>query len=95
MIQTGEESLAKGIGRAHYYYTRHFNHLHDRSGHLWQNRFYSCALDEAHYWAACRYVERNPVHARMVKRAEDYRWSSARAHVTGKDRWHVLDLAAR
>jgi putative transposase len=38
-------------------------------------------LDEAHLWAAVRYVERNPVRAGMVKRAEDYRWSSARAHV--------------
>ncbi len=50
------------------------------SGHLWQARFYSCVLDEDHFWSAIRYVERNPVRARMVGRAEDYRWSSARAH---------------
>jgi hypothetical protein len=50
-------------------------------GHLWQNRFYSCALDEAHLWAALRYVERNPIRAQLVTRPEEYFWSSAAAHV--------------
>ena len=49
-------------------------------GHLWQARPFSCALDEDHFWAAIRYVERNPVRAHMVNRAEDYPWSSAAAH---------------
>ena len=51
-----------------------------QGGHLWQGRFYSTALDESHLWAAARYVERNPVRAGLVKRAEDYAWSSAAAH---------------
>src|SRR5262245_52257356 len=55
------------------------------SGHLWQGRFYSCVLSDSHLWTATRYVERNPVRAGIVKRAEDYEWSSARAHVYGVD----------
>jgi putative transposase len=50
------------------------------SGHLWQGRFYSCPLEEAHLWAALRYVELNPVRAGMVESAERWTWSSAAAH---------------
>ena len=91
-IPRAAESLAKGLGRTHYAYTLMVNHLHGRSGHLWQNRFYSCPLDEGHYWAAARYVERNPVRAKMVDQAWEYPWSSASAHVGGQDPQRVLDL---
>jgi putative transposase len=47
---------------------------------VWQGRFYSCALEEAHLWTALRYVELNPVRAGMVGAAEHWRWSSAAAH---------------
>jgi len=50
------------------------------SGRLWQGRYFSSPLDDAHTWAAIRYVERNPVRAGMVQKAEDYQWSSAAAH---------------
>ena len=39
--------------------------------------FYSCLLEGEHYWSAIRYVERNPVRAGLVARAQDYPWSSA------------------
>lgn len=54
-------------------------------GHLWQGRFSSCALDDAYVLAAARYVELNPVRARLTKRARDWPWSSARAHLAGRD----------
>ena len=50
------------------------------TGHFWQERFFSSPLDEGHFWTALRYVELNPVRAKMVAQAADYRWSSARAH---------------
>jgi putative transposase len=53
------------------------------SGHFWQNRFFSCALDRSHLWAALRYVERNPVRVRMVEHASTYSWSSAGFHTGG------------
>jgi putative transposase len=61
-------------------YAQHLNWTQGTSGRLWQGRYFSCPLDEEHAWAAIRYVERNPVQARMVRRAENYAWSSAAAH---------------
>ncbi|HOC70979.1 MAG TPA: hypothetical protein PKO23_19425 [Candidatus Hydrogenedentes bacterium] len=61
-------------------YTKYVNRMHHRSGHLWQNRFYSCAMDDAYYLKALCYLERNPVWARLADHAWDYAWSSARAH---------------
>ena len=43
------------------------------------------ALDEVHLVAAARYVALNPVRARLVARAQDWEWSSARAHLAGRD----------
>jgi putative transposase len=75
-----EDSIAKVFRDCHGIYAAEFNKKHSKSGHVWQARPYSCVLDEAHMWAAIRYVERNPVRAGMVARAEDYLWSSARGH---------------
>ena len=74
------DSIAQTFKYCHGVYATEFNKKYDKSGHVWQARPFSCVLDEAHAWAAIRYVERNPVRACMVDRAEDYRWSSARAH---------------
>ena len=88
------DSLAKAIGRTHWLYTQYVNRLHGRSGHLWQNRFYSCAMDAEHYWRAVAYVERNPVRARLVRKSWRWVWSSAGAHCGGKDPSGLLDLSA-
>ncbi|MCH8880425.1 MAG: transposase [Planctomycetes bacterium] len=93
VVPEREDALAKAIGRTHYDYTRYINHLHGRSGHLWQSRFFSCPLDDEHYWTALCYVERNPVRARMVRKAWRYPWSSAAAHVSGEDISGLLDLS--
>ena len=86
------ESLAKAVGRTHWRYSQTINRLHGRSGHLWQGRFYSCALDRAHFGAAVKYVERNPVRARIVRRAWEFAWSSAAAHCGGQNETGLLDL---
>ena len=85
-------SLAKAVGRTHLLYTQYINALHQRTGHLWQGRFFSCALDEGGCWAALRYVERNPVRAGIVRLAWRYRWSSASAHCEGRDASGLVDL---
>ena len=72
-------------GEAHRRYTRAVNERQGWIGHLWQGRFASCALDNEHVLAAARHVELNPVRARLAKRARDWRWSSARAHLAGRD----------
>ena len=77
-------SLARGMGGTNLLYTQHINRKYGRSGRLWQNRFLSTTVEEEPYlWAVMRYIERNPVRAKLVKKAEDYQWSSARAHILG------------
>jgi len=89
-----EKSLAQTLQRVDFRYAQYVNRLHRREGHLWQNRFYSCALDERHAVAALRYVEQNPVRARMSRVPWRYEWSSAAAHVGEEDKWGLLDLEA-
>ena len=50
------------------------------SGHVWQGRFKAFPIQkDAHLLAVLRYVERNPLRAGLVERAEDWRWSSLSA----------------
>jgi putative transposase len=74
------EALADSLKQAHGRYASYWNARQSLTGHVWQGRFYSCPLDESHLWAALRYVELNPVRARMVESAGLWRWSSAAAH---------------
>jgi len=77
-----DRALADALRDTHMRYANYFNRRRGGvSGHLWQGRYYSCACDAMHAWEAMRYVERNPVRAGLVRRAEEYAWSSARAHV--------------
>lgn len=87
LIVVGQQvhSMASAIGRTHMRLARWVNHSQGWSGHLWANRYHSTPLDDTHLWRAVRYVETNPVRARIVDRAEDYPWSSAQAHCHGLD----------
>jgi putative transposase len=91
-VPRSEKSLALAVGRTHYLYSQYVNRLHRRSGHLWQNRFFSNGLDEKHLYVAQRYVEMNPVRAKLARRAWDYHWSSAAAHCGGEDGSGLLAL---
>jgi len=79
------EGLCRAVGEAHRRYTRHVNFREGWRGHLWQGRFGSFVMDEPHLLTAMRYVELNPVKAGLAERPEAYRWSSARAHLDGRD----------
>ena len=79
-IPGAEDALEKVFRPLHTRYAQRINRVRGWTGHLWQGRYFSSALDDKYLWAAIRYVERNPVRAGMVQRAEDYRWSSAPAH---------------
>jgi putative transposase len=74
------QSFEAAFRPLHMRYAQRVNRERNWHGHLWQGRFFSSPLDEDYLWAAIRYVERNPVRARMVKKAENYSWSSAAAH---------------
>jgi len=81
VVPLKEDSLAKTFNTLHMRYSQYFNQKSKVKGHLWQGRFYSCILDERHLYAAVRYVENNPVRVKIVKKAHEYKWSSARAHI--------------
>lgn len=92
LIPEAADSLARALGSAHSRYSQYLNLRNGSCGHQWQNRFFSCPLEPPHLWTALRYIERNPVRAGMVECAWDYGWSSAWAHVTGRDPSGLLDL---
>lgn len=79
------DSLRSAIGEAHRRYTRMINFRQNWRGHLWQERFASFPMNENYLLAAARYVELNPVRARIVIDPSTYSWSSARCHILGKD----------
>jgi len=79
-VPPDETALTVALRAAHSRYSQWVNGREGWTGRLWQGRFFSCPLDEAHQWAAMRYVEQNPVRAGIVKVAEEYAWSSAAAH---------------
>ena len=84
LVPEGPDGLRAGLGEAHRRYTRHVNAREGWSGYLFQGRFASYPMDQAHLMAALRYVERNPVAAGLVAQAEDWAWSSARSHIAGE-----------
>lgn len=75
------KALSSAVGEAHRRYARMVNFREGWCGYFWQGRFASFILDENHLLAAARYIEQNPVRAGLVKRPEDYQWSSCRAHM--------------
>jgi putative transposase len=81
VIPKNADSLAKTFGVCHTLYSQYYNKKNLLTGHLWQGRFYSCVLDEKHLYAVIRYVETNPVRAELVRRPEDWEWSSAGYHL--------------
>jgi REP-associated tyrosine transposase len=79
------DGLTRAIGETHRQYTGVINARARWTGHLFQGRFSSVALDDAHLVAAACYVALNPVRARLVAHVQDWAWSSARAHLAGRD----------
>jgi putative transposase len=90
--ETGS-ALADALGHTHRDYARYHNARSGKSGHLWQARYYSCSVDAQGVCTVMAYIERNPVRAGLVERAEDYPWSSALAHVGGREDGGLLHVA--
>ena len=79
-VPRAPDALARTLQHTHGRYAAYWNARQSSTGHVWQGRFYSCPLDESHLWVALRYVELNPVRAKIVTRAQEWKWSSAAAH---------------
>jgi len=87
LLATGlhRESLPRfmqSVGRS---YVRYFNDRHERSGTLWEGRYWASLVLDERYWLTClRYIERNPLAAGMVRAAGAHPWSSYSANALGR-----------
>lgn len=84
-VPSDEGGLRRTFRYVHRHYTGYINARLRVTGHLWQGRFSSVAMDEPHLVTALRYVALNPVRARLVAKPQDWRWSSTRAHLARRD----------
>lgn len=85
LVPSVEDGLSKYLAPIHHKYALAVNKRMRWKGHFWQERFFSTVMDENHLLQAVRYVELNPVRAKLCDKAQDWKWSSARAHISGKD----------
>lgn len=84
-VPSDTDGLRRTFADAHRRYTGYINARKRSTGHLWQGRFGSVVMDEAHLYQAVRYVSLNPVRAKLVARPQDWQWSSVAAHIARKD----------
>jgi putative transposase len=85
LVPFDADALRRALAAVHRRYAGVIHARRRRTGHFWQGRFGTVAMDEGHLAAALRYVSLNPVRAGLVALAQEWRWSSTLAHLTGKD----------
>ena len=83
-VPQDKEGLAKAIGETNRRSTRMVNFRENWRGYLWQGRFSSFPMEKRYAISCARYIELNPVRAKLVKRPERWQWSSAEAHIKGE-----------
>ncbi len=83
LVPQHNDSLAKMMQKVSLVFTQYVNKKYKRTGRLWECRFYSAPVDtDAYLWTVCRYIEKNPVRAKMVEKSTDYRLSSAKVNTS-------------
>jgi putative transposase len=82
-VPSHTDGLRSLLAETHRKYTNFINWRHKWTGHLWQGRFGSVAMDDDHLATAIQYVCLNPVRAGLVKSARDWPFSSTNAYLTG------------
>ncbi len=87
------DGIRRSLSKVHRAYAGRIHARMQRTGHFWQGRFGCVPMDETHLAAALRYVALNPVRARLVKQAVDWRWSSVHDQLSRKRRGTVTDTA--
>ena len=85
LVPVNTHGMSKFIHGLTFKYAQHFNKKYGRTGHLWENKFFSCPVDKDSYlWSVTKYIENNPVRAKLAANAEEWIWSSARAHINNE-----------
>lgn len=85
LVPKDAEGLSKAMSSVHRAYAGAINARRKKTGHFWQGRFGCVAMDGDHAVCALRYVLLNPVRAKLCKKPEQWRWSSARAYLKRQD----------
>jgi REP element-mobilizing transposase RayT len=81
VLQTHRANLSALMRHINGVYTQRYNRMHDKTGHLFQGRYKAIVVEqESYFLEVCRYVDLNPVRAKIVKHPRDWIWSSYRAH---------------
>lgn len=94
LVPEHEDGLRAALSKVHRTYAGHIHAREYRTGHFWQGRFGCVAMDEEHLVAALRYVALNPVRARLVRRTQDWAWSSVRALLDPANGDGITDTAS-
>ncbi len=82
LVETPQANLDRGMQYLAGLYARSFNQRHQRTGHLFGERYYSgLVADEPHQLESIRYIALNPVRAGVCAAPEDWRWSSYAAAI--------------
>ncbi len=84
-VPNEKQSLSRCLRIVHSRYTQYINSRTCSKGQFWQGRYSSHVMDEGNLLVCARYIEINPVKREYVKQPEDWRWSSSRAHISGKN----------
>ena len=95
LLRTNHANLSKSMQWLGLAYTRRFNLLHSRSGHLFQGRFKSIIVqNDAYLLGLSCYIHRNPLRAGIVKRLAEYSWSSYASYAYSRKfpEWLKTDL---
>jgi IS4 transposase len=92
LLETKEENISKAIQYLNGTYSMYFNRKYKRTGHFWQGRYLSYYLyDETHAWIVAKYIERNPLEARMVGDIEEYAYQSLAQWSKQRDSFKLLN----
>lgn len=89
LVKCKERHISLFISRIHSLYAKIFNNKYRYIGYLFQNRYFTEVIeDDSQLLATCRYIHLNPVRAKMVKKPEEYNWSSYKFGSRGyKEKW--------
>ncbi len=90
LIQTINDPISIIMKHLNTNYAKYFNKKHDFTGHVFQGRYGAELIDSVEYELdVSKYIHLNPVRAHMVKKAEEYRWTSYRAFIFNEKNPHV------
>lgn len=91
LIETKSDNISEIMKYINVNYAKWFNQYNDRSGHLWQGRYKSYyILDDTHFWTVAKYIERNPIVAKIVSSLDAYPYQSYHLRLHSNNSFSVL-----